>query len=74
MNRSRKAKVPERRQRTIQLCTFAADIQRKITGELKENRTIVASAAVLAFATLSQEQQLDLCKQARQHHTAPAEG
>ncbi|VTS01756.1 unnamed protein product [Gemmata massiliana] len=74
MNRARKGKSPARRQSTIQLCTFAAEIQRKITGDLKENRTIVASAAVLAFSKLPQTQQLDLCKEARQQHTAPVGG
>lgn len=65
-----KSKSPVKGQRTVQMLTFATQLRRKVTVALKENPTIVTSAAMLAFATLPVEQQLKHIADARQQHAS----
>ena len=61
-----------RRQRTVQLCGFAVELNRSAARRLTENNKITVSAAVLAFSRLPADQQVELCSEARKKHATAA--
>ncbi|MDB5308507.1 MAG: hypothetical protein JWO38_2709 [Gemmataceae bacterium] len=71
MSRNRKG-TSTRRQGTVQLCGFAVTLNRQTARALTENKKITASAAVLAFARLTPDEQVRLCTEARKRHAAEA--
>lgn len=65
---------PGRTQRSIQILDFASTLQRDLAKSLKDNPVVIASAAMVAFAAMPLEQQLEHLTSARRRHAEVVAG